>query len=263
MTEKIFIFKNAQIAYSTNQAVVSNKPTIFCLHGFLENKFIFNFLFKDSFFLKFNIVSIDLLGHGASDSIGYVHSMEEQALMVNELKRFLNLSKISLLGHSMGGYVALAFLELFPESVSQIYLINSTAKADSESKKQNRLRGIELVKKNTALFIQLAIANLFDAETKVKNEAEIDELKQIALTNKTQGIIANMQGMLQRKDRQFLLKECPQIYYISGSKDAIVLIEDAKTEVLNTRVHFNEIEGYHMLWLEKPQVIKKILKETL
>ena len=64
----------------------------------------------------------------------------------------------------MGGYIALAFTELFPEMVQGICLMNSTALADTEEKKHNRDRGIQAVKQNHKTFIRLAIPNLFSEE---------------------------------------------------------------------------------------------------
>ena len=263
MNKEHFVFKNAQISYIYN-TIHLNKPTIICLHGFLEHKAIFEFLYEDTYFCAYNILSIDLLGHYESDCIGFIHTMEDQAAMVYELIYQLGLKKVNLIGHSLGGYVSLAFLELYPEIVNKVCLLNSTAKADSESKKVNRHRAIELVKKNASIFIQMALANLFDEKTKQNNSTEIENLKQIALHNKTQGVIANMYGMMDRKDRCFLLKQYPKkIIYIAGIKDLIIPITDIKIETLDNNVTGFEIDGYHMLWLEKPNEIKKILKDNL
>lgn len=263
MNKKHFVFKNAQISYIYN-TIHLNKPTIICLHGFLEHKAIFEFLYEDTYFCAYNILSIDLLGHHESDCIGFIHSMEDQAAMVYELIYQLGLKKVNLIGHSLGGYVSLAFLELYPEIVNKVCLLNSTAKADSESKKINRARGIELVKKNAPIFIQMALANLFDEKTRLNHITEIEDLKQIALQNKTQGVIANMQGMMNRKDRTFLLKQYSQkLFYIAGINDLIMSIADVRFETITNNIPLFDMEGYHMLWLENPNEIKKILKDNL
>ncbi|UYW00857.1 alpha/beta hydrolase [Flavobacterium agricola] len=262
MLKNTITYKNAKVTYVYNHLNL-NKPTIICLHGFLEHKTIFNFLFEDEAFNAYNLIAVDLLGHAETDAIGYVHTMENQAEMIMHLMQHLQIQKTSLIGHSMGGYVALAFLEMFPQHVTQLFLINSSAKADNDVKKANRARGIALVKKNAAVFIQMAIANLFDEQTKQKQEATINELKQIALANTTQGVIANMQGMLERKDRAFLLHNHDNIYFIAGTNDNIIPIDEVREQLVGTKQPINEINGYHMLWLEQPEAIQKILKAKL
>jgi len=101
-------------------------------------------------FLKKNrVITIDLLGHGNSECLGYIHSMEDNADMIHEILSELRIRKAIFVGHSMGGYVALAFAELYPETVKGIVLLNSTSRADSEERKLNRDRAIKVVKKTT------------------------------------------------------------------------------------------------------------------
>ena len=110
------------------------------------------------------VVCIDLLGHGQTDCLGYVHSMEDQADMVHHVLHELKIRKAVLVGHSMGGYVALAFAELYPEMMKGLVLMNSTSRADSEERKTNRDRAILAVKQNYTTFIRMSIANLFSEE---------------------------------------------------------------------------------------------------
>jgi predicted alpha/beta hydrolase family esterase len=91
--------------------------------------------------------------------------------------RFIRISirKSILVGHSMGGYVALAFAELYPEYVKGLALLNSTARADSEERKQNRDRAIKAVKHSFINFISLSIANLFEGN----RERLVDEIENV------------------------------------------------------------------------------------
>jgi pimeloyl-ACP methyl ester carboxylesterase len=79
------------------------------------------------------VITIDLLGHGETECLGYIHSMEDNADAVHAVLAELRIRKAILVGHSMGGYVALAFAELYPENVKAL-LLNSTARADSGTK---------------------------------------------------------------------------------------------------------------------------------
>src|SRR5690606_15670907 len=121
---------------------------------------------------------IDLLGHGHTDPQGYVHTMEDNADLVHTVLSELRLRKVILVGHSMGGYVALAFAELYPEMVKAIVLLNSTAKADSAERKKNRDRAINAVKENYANFVRMSVVNLFSESNRARLKDEIEQVKE-------------------------------------------------------------------------------------
>ena len=92
------------------------------------------------------------MGHGDSDCLGYVHSMEENAEIVKAVLSNLKIRKTIIIGHSMGGYVALAYAEKYPKEILGLCLMNSTANADSPERKINRDRAIIAVKQNYKTF---------------------------------------------------------------------------------------------------------------
>ena len=96
-------------------------------------------------FEQFRVLTLDLPGHGQSGIWGKVHSMDDLAGSVNAILEAENIEKVFLVGHSMGGYVAMAFAELFPEKLIGYSLFHSTCFADTEEKKKNRDREISLV----------------------------------------------------------------------------------------------------------------------
>ena len=122
-------FKNTKISY-TDQG---KGTAVVLLHGFLENQSMWK-AFIPELVKKHRIITIDLLGHGETECLGYVHTMEDQADMVHHVLHELKIRKAVLIGHSMGGYVALAFAELYPDNVKGIVLQNSTSRADSEER---------------------------------------------------------------------------------------------------------------------------------
>ena len=95
---------------------------------------------------NYRVILIDLPGCGHSDVYGEMHSMEFMATAVKELTDHLSVGKICLTGHSLGGYVTLAFLELFPEKLSGYCLFHSTPFADTPETIEKRNREIEIVK---------------------------------------------------------------------------------------------------------------------
>ena len=257
MNYELFIYKKAPISFKYYN---NHKPcTLVCLHGFLEYKEIFDFLVTDDIHEKYNILTIDLLGHGQSGNIGYVHHMDDQADMVFDLISFLKINEIVLLGHSMGGYVGLHFLNHYNKYVNNLILLNSSAKDDSQERKVNRLRGIELVKKNKTIFIQMAVSNLFKEEIKKSKCDQIATFKNKAVEISTQGCIAAMYGMLERKDQTQLLYNTDKIIYMGGLDDELITKEDVKNEISGTHTTAYFVKGGHMLWLENPDEIKKLL----
>ena len=136
-------FKNTQISYSDT----GKGNAIVLLHGFLENKEMWDFYIPE--FAKRNrVIAIDLLGHGKSECLGYVHTMEDHADAVHAVLSELRIRKAIFVGHSMGGYVSLAFAELYPENIKGLVLLNSTARADNEERKINRDRAVKAVKQS-------------------------------------------------------------------------------------------------------------------
>lgn len=152
---KHLFYKKTKINFSD----IGKGTAVVLLHGYLENLSMWDNLVPE-FSKKNRVITIDLLGHGQSDCSGYIHSMEEQADMVAEVLSQLKIKKAILIGHSMGGYVALAFAELYSERIKALVLMNSTSLADNDEKKHNRDRAIQAVKKNYVNFVKISISSV-------------------------------------------------------------------------------------------------------
>ncbi len=169
------------------------------LHGFLGDKTVWK-NFTKSFPKSTNrIISIDLLGHGQTDCLSYVHTMDEMAEAVYSVLKHLKIRKYFLVGHSMGGYVSLALAEKYPDDIRGLCMFHSTAKGDSKEKQKDRDRAIKVVKRNAKIFIDEAIPNLFNTKSK-PNKRGIEQAKKIALKISKQGIVAALEGMKNRMD---------------------------------------------------------------
>jgi len=250
-----FLFKNTKISYSDT----GKGTTIVLLHGFLENKTMWD-TFVPELSKKNRIITIDLLGHGETESLGYIQTMEENADVVNEVLSKLRIRKAILVGHSMGGYVALAFAELYPEKMKGLVLLNSTSKEDSPERKKNRDRAIKAVKKDYETFIRLSIANLFSEENREILIKEIEEVKIQALKTPLQGIVASLEGMKARKDREFLLHTTtyPKLL-ILGKKDPVLNYEDNLQQIKNTDVELVTFSDGHMSAIENQDELLIVL----
>lgn len=238
-------------------------PLLVLLHGFLEDEGMWDVLLAQ-LSQDFTCLRVDLLGHGKTGNLGYIHPMEEQADLIDHLMTELNLSSGAFIGHSMGGYIGLAMLERYPQRVAKLCLMNSTTLADSEEKKVNRDRGITAVKQNHRTFIRLAIPNLFSTTNREKFEAQIEAIVERALNMGPQGIIASLEGMKIRKDRTDLFKTFSSkgLLIIADEDPALDvegLIRIAAEEQLNHVV----ITGGHMSHFENKEVLLQAFDDFL
>jgi len=254
---KTTTYKNTKISYTD-----SGKGTaIVLLHGFLENSTMWNFFIAE-LSQKYRVIAIDLLGHGQSECLGYVHSMEDQADMVHEILSELRIRKAIFAGHSMGGYVALAYAELYPENVKGLALVNSTSRADSDERKCNRDRAIKAVKKDYASFVRLSIANLFSENNRERLFAEIENVKTEALKTPLQGIVAALEGMKIRKDREVLLHfGTYPILLVLGKKDPVLNYEENAEQAQHAKVQLVTFPDGHMSLIENREDLLKALAD--
>ncbi|CAM2843427.1 alpha/beta fold hydrolase [Flavobacterium frigoris] len=248
-------FKNTSISYSDT----GKGTAIVLLHGFLENQSMWD-NYIATFSKRNRVVTIDLLGHGETECLGYVHSMEDNADAVHAVLTELRIRKAILVGHSMGGYVALAFAELYPENVKGLVLLNSTARADSEERKVNRDRAIRAVKQSFVNFISLSIANLFSEGNRERLVNEIESVKNKALKTPLQGIVASLEGMKIRNDREVLLhlSTFPKLL-ILGEKDPVLPHEETKQQIQNTEVQLVTFPDGHMSHIENKEELTEVL----
>ncbi len=140
---KEITFKGAKINYT----ITGIGDTIVFLHGFLENLTMWD-VFSEKLSETYKVIAIDLPGFGQSDVISENHSMSTMAEAVNSVIKNEGISKCIFIGHSMGGYVALAFAELFEKKLNGIVLFHSQSAADDEEAKINRNRTIKIVENN-------------------------------------------------------------------------------------------------------------------
>lgn len=254
---KTLLYKNTTISYTDS----GHGTVVVFLHGFLENKKMWQD-YVGFFSAQYQIITIDLLGHGESDSFGYVHSMEDNANVVQEVLKHLNIENAIIVGHSMGGYVGLAFAELFPKNINKLVLLNSTSKADSHEKKINRNRAIKAVKQNYVNFVNLAIGNLFSENNRARLVEEIEEAKNQALKTPLQGIVASLEGMKIRKDRESILKKnLFPVLLILGKKDPVLNYEESITQIENTTAKLVSFEDGHMSQIENKEELKAVLSD--
>lgn len=252
-------FKNTNISYTDN----GEGKTVVLLHGFLENKLMWkNYIGPLS--KNFRIITVDLLGHGGTECMGYIHTVENNAEIVNHILNELNISNCSIIGHSMGGYVGLAFAELYSKKIDGLVLLNSTAKEDSPERKQNRTRAIKAVKQNFNAFVSMSIANLFSPANRTRLSKAIEIVKQEAAKTPLQGVVASLEGMKIRKDRVLLLHQATfPIFLILGEKDPVLNYEETIQQIENTKVKLVTFPDGHMTTIENKNELNEVLLDFM
>jgi pimeloyl-ACP methyl ester carboxylesterase len=253
-----FRYKGKKIHY-TDSGV---GKAIVLLHGYLESSEIWNG-FAEKLASEFRVISIDLPGSGLSDIYGEVHTMEFMAQTVQELIKSLGLKKIFLTGHSLGGYVALAFLEIFPDYLSGYCLFHSQPFPDTPAALEKRRREIEIVKMGKKnLIYPDNVTRMFATSNLETYSSALQRSKDIASQIPGEGIIAVLNGMMMRPSRVSIMeKGRVSCLWILGSMDNYIPYEFIQTMVnlpANARVVVLKNSG-HMGFIEEEKLAVKVV----
>lgn len=249
-------YENALISYKREG---KGKSTLVFLHGFMENKHFWD-TFVSHFTTSYDVIAPDFFGHGASENLQRSVSMEVMADMVRSVLAYEGVEKAHLIGHSMGGYVAIHMAKLFPEYVESIVLINSTAQADSEEKKKNRNKAMQLVKINQPLFVRTAFTQLFGTSARLRLKDIVELLIQSAQNTSLQGILSATEAMKNRVDSVSFLKELPvKKLYITGKDDALLELSQMEQQARQVQAQIACVEGGHMSHIECEKEVAEII----
>ncbi|MEI7980051.1 MAG: alpha/beta hydrolase [Bacteroidota bacterium] len=244
-------FQNKSICFTDDG---KGKPIVL-LHGFTESSRMWKNL-AVSLSKKYRVVCIDLPGHGKSECINGVHTMDLMAEVVFMVLKKLRIGKCLMAGHSMGGYVTLAFAVKHPQMLKGFTLFHSHCFSDTPGEQENRKRTIELVKQDKFGFLAQFIPELFPVEVHKKFAKPIEKLIRQSARMSKEGITAALEGMKVRQDQSELLKTTKvPVLFIIGLKDPKAPMErlwemitlPARSEVLILR------QCGHMGYIEAPE----------
>ncbi len=259
MTEKFLMAGSTALHVCDSE---KGEKTVVLLHGYLESLFVWE-EFVPHLYKEVRVITLDLPGHGISEVKGEEHTMEFLADTVKGALDALGVERCTLVGHSMGGYVALAFCERYPERLDGVVLLSSTPNADSPEKAENRRREIALVRagKKEQLAHVAPAAGFAEQNRKRLSDAIEDLVEQVFLTEE-EGIVALLNGMISRKDRNAMLQQSSvRQLFILGKRDGYIPLEVAEKMVSNhpqAQVVWLEESG-HMGFLEEPEKCARAL----
>lgn len=236
------------------------------LHGYLESMIVWD-EFVDLLKDKVRVVTLDLPGHGISNVIGEVHTMEYLAKCVGDAMTALGIERYSMVGHSMGGYVSLAMLDDYRDHLDNIILLSSTTSADSQEKCDRRRREIELIKAGKKNTLARLVPHAGFAPENVKRLQDyIDDISELILMTEDEGVIAILGGMIERQSRGDMLRESgiPHLfifgrhdYYIPEEVAEEMIAEDPTAEVV-----WLEHSG-HMGFMEEPELCANAILDMI
>lgn len=233
--------------------------TLLLLHGFCETHEIWSG-FTGPLAEHFRVIALDLPGFGQSESLPLPFTIDDVGHAVAKWLKERHLDKVVVIGHSLGGYVALSLAENYPQLVSGLGLFHSTIFADSEEKKENRNKVIAFVQKNGVQpFIDTFVPGLFLD----KSHPMMDIVYKIASRTKQETLISYSQAMRDRPDRSSTWQNdvIPKLM-IAGADDALVTVNTSREMAkMSKNLSFFELRNVaHMGLFEAKTECQEIIK---
>jgi pimeloyl-ACP methyl ester carboxylesterase len=229
-------------------------PVVF-LHGFCETSDIWSGI-QNQLSKKFRVITLDLPGFGGSPLLKYEFSLEDVAKEIKNFLESINLNKYVLIGHSLGGYTALAFSKIFEDHLLGLGLFHSSVFEDEKEKKENRTKLMEFIKINGVKpFIKTFIPSLFYKENIGTLNDIIDNLKRSAEQTHPDSVIEYARAMRDRESSTGMLKNFSKpVMFIIGEEDSSVPLRKSLEQVgIPGNSHFLRLEKTgHMGMFEKP-----------
>lgn len=260
MELKNFSYQSSKIFYRT---IGTGRPVVL-IHGFAEDGDIWANQIE---FLKahFQLIIPDLPGSGRSAVISsqLAIGIEDYAEVIKAILAEEKIEECTMIGHSLGGYITLAFAEKYPDLLSSFGLVHSSAFADSEEKKANRLKSIEFIKKNGAYeFLKATIADLFTETWSSANKEIVEQQIEKSRSFTDEAIIQYYRAMIARPDRTSVLKNFPKpILFIIGEHDKAVPFEQSMQQCyqpVQSHIHILR-NSAHMGMLEEAEKVNEML----
>lgn len=239
----------------------SGQPLVL-IHGFCESGKMWNY-FAEKLSAHFRVICPDLPGFGDSPIFGNQITLEEVAVQFEEWLEENQIQDPIVIGHSLGGYVALALLELMGSRLKAIGLFHSTAFPDDEEKKGMRNRTIVFLQKNgVEKFVTSFVPPLFPENRREELASEIQAAIEDAKRSSLDGLIAFAGAMRDRKDRVEILRNYagPKLL-IAGTEDGAVKIEASRAQQ-DAFSHYIELQGVgHMGMVEEREKTVEVVRE--
>ena len=250
-------FKEIKVNYSSR----GKGEAIVFLHGFCEDSSVWDDFI--STFKSNKIIRIDLPGFGSSEAMNNP-SVELFADVVKSVLNHLEIKTCTLIGHSMGGYVSLAFAKKHAAHLNGLGIFRSYPYADSKEKKASRAKSIAFIKKNSHFhYIKQLFPNLFPPAFLSSNNFLVNKMIHRASSFSQAGIIGGLELMMNRPDNSEVLKniKCPVLFIVGKEDEVIPFDKSMEQTALPDMAHIHVLKGVgHMGMFEATNETRKIIK---
>lgn len=237
------------------------------IHGFAEDGSVWD-MQVEKLLPEFQVLVVDLPGTGKSEMNGKGTERDHigidvMAEAIKEVIKAEGIESCTMIGHSMGGYIALAFAEKYSNMLNSLGMFHSSAYADNKEKRDARLKAIEHIRDyGTESFLKTSIPNLFGEKFKKENSARIDQFIQKYSSFDPKVLTGYYYAMINRPERIGVLEEFPHpILFIIGDEDTAIPPDvSLKQCYLPKQSHVHILPGIgHMGMIEDPFTTSTLL----
>ena len=263
--QKMFNHTTADVSY----LIEGEGTPLVLLHGFAEDASVWNN--QIDFLKKYcKLIVPHLPGSGSSfftnENDG--SSIEEYAEVIYKLLLHEKIDSCIMLGHSMGGYITLAFAEKYSSMLRGFGFIHSTSFADSDEKKQNRLKGIAMMEEYGGYaFLKTTTPNLFASTFKKEHPDKIEALIEAGKTFSTKALQQYYKAMMNRPDRTDVLTNSNvPVLFVLGTDDVAAPMNDVLKQTHLPKIsfiHVLENTGHMGMWENAAKVNDAMLEFIL
>jgi 3-oxoadipate enol-lactonase len=253
---------NTEIAYDDT----GSGPAVVLIHGYPFNRSMWADQ-TPALVDRFRVIALDLRGHGESESSTGASTMRLMAQDVAALMDELKVERAVVGGLSMGGYVTLAFHQMFPERVEKLLLADTRAQSDTEEAKATRAEQAQkILAEGMAGIADAMLPKLLSPETVSKRPEVVKRVRDMMLNTSPEGAAAALRGMAEREDQTERLSQIkvPTLIVV-GKEDPIT--PPADSEKMHQRIAGSQLvvieNASHVSNIEQAEQFNKVVKEFL
>jgi len=207
----------------------------------------------------FDLILPDLRGFGESTTVSTPYSMTDIASDLAALLDSLGVEKTTLAGHSMGGYVALAFAKAYPNRVNGLVLVSSQAAGDASERKEGRYKTAADVAEKGVQLVADAMTDKLSPSQRVR-----DIVRPLMAKQSVSGVTGALKAMAEREDLTSFIPSFKQpLILLHGDADELIPVDRAREiKSLLPSAHLVELSGVgHMPMVEMPEQTVEALKK--
>ncbi|HET9030430.1 MAG TPA: alpha/beta hydrolase [Candidatus Aquilonibacter sp.] len=245
----------------------SSRDTVLLIHGFPLSKEIWEAQIP-VLARAHRVIAVDLRGMGSSSVPPGPYLMEALAGDVAAVLDHLGVERVAMVGHSLGGYVALAFARMYGERIATLALVCSRIAADSDARREARFetarqldaRGID------AAFVEQSIEGAFLAENREKMSEAVEKARKIIEKSNARGLASMLRGMALRDGAEDIAPELNMpVLVVAGRRDPVVPLAESEAATAafpGGRLVVLDRTG-HLPMLEEPDRLAEVLAEFI